>query len=219
MIKYLSPLFCLLYSCTLLHAEDKYVLTDTNGVPIECTLIDYEKGHVLIDMGGDRYSLPLSRFSKASGRDVIDWAADRSIRNGNVRIGISSRRRESSRDSENRQIQTVHYDLTITNDGKVDIDGLEVEYKIYWLDGRVEVSDPFYFWIDRNEPIGRLNIRGKHAIKTSSITLKERENRKDNIIGIWVRLYRNGQSLHESSSPVGLLKQVEWRNMSLEAIY
>ncbi|HAV12680.1 MAG TPA: hypothetical protein DCX06_04165 [Opitutae bacterium] len=206
-------------SVNFAQAADTHVLTDTNGKPIECILLDYERGHVLLEMAGEKYSLPLSRFSPASNRAVLDWAADRALRNGEVRIHISGANRNSERDEDNRQIQHVNYEVTIQNDSKLDIDGLEVEYKIYWLDGRVEVSDPFYFWIDRGEVIKRLNVRERFRFETARITLNEREKRKDTSIGIWVRLYRNGQALHEVSYPSGLLQRVDWKNMSLEAIY
>jgi|GEM_PF-2777634 len=170
-------------------------------------------------MEGTRYSLPLSRLSKASGRDILDWASDRAIRNGELRIDISNRHRDSLRDENNLQIQNVNYIVTLLNDSKLDIDGVEVAYKIYWLDGRVDIKDPFYFWIDSSESIGRLNMRARSSFETKKITLKERENRKYSVIGIWVKLYRNGQAFHEKASPIGISKQVEWRNMSLEAIY
>lgn len=219
MLKPLMLLFLLCGLLTHLSAEDKYVLTDTEGQLIECTLINYEKGNVRIKMDGQKFSLPLSRFSKASSRDVLDWAADRAVRLGKVRINISTPRRKSERDDKNKQIQHVNYSITIYNDSDIDIDGLEVEYKIYWLDGRVEVSDPFYFWIDQHEEIGRLNSRNRKIFNTASIMLKERNKRKDSAIGVWVRIYRNGQFLQEKSSPTGLLRRVGWRNMSLDAIF
>jgi|GEM_PF-3385933 len=46
--------FCCFLMPLIGSAEDTYVLTDTSGKPIECTLIDYDKGHALIDMEGMR---------------------------------------------------------------------------------------------------------------------------------------------------------------------
>ncbi|WP_309399826.1 hypothetical protein [Cerasicoccus maritimus] len=128
---------------TVIASADIYVLTDTDGRSIECELVDYRDGHVTFVINAKRYSLPISRFSETSRKDILDWTANEYIRKGGLDVRIGTPTRESQRDAKGETFQRVFYGIEIENRAPVELDGLEIQYKLYWLDGRVDGSENF----------------------------------------------------------------------------
>lgn len=199
------------------HAET-HVLTDNEGRTIECELVDYRDGQVTFFASNKRYSLPLSRFSETSRRAILDWAVNFFISRGDLLIDIKGPRRANERDASGNLLTRVSYDVLINNRSPAELDGLEIHYKVYWLDGRVDTGDPFYFWSDHIERIGSIKPREEKQFMTGDLLLKERRDRKDSPIGVWARVYRNGVYLKDISDPSGLATKQKWLNFSLDAI-
>ncbi|WP_309399825.1 hypothetical protein [Cerasicoccus maritimus] len=67
--------------------------------------------------------------------------------------------------------------------------------------------------------ISDLKPRVEMEFKTDAIDLKERAERRDALIGVWVRIYRNGVYLADFAEPRGLVTQMDWLNFSIDAIH
>ena len=199
------------------------VLTNINGTGIECEILKVKKNWIRILKSEREYSIKLDQLNLASQEVAENWAKNNAISAGDLYITIvGPERRTYDLMNENLVIQQGSservYKINLRNSSEFDIDGIDIEYKVYWLDGRVDLSDPFYFWKDCHIKVGDINSGESKILTSEYITIKRREDRRDSLIGIYVRIYRNAKLLREVFEPSGLLDKVKWQNFSIDAI-
>lgn len=199
------------------------VLTNKDGTSIECKLLRIKGNWVRIVKSEREFSIKLDQLNLASRATVEDWAKDHAITSGELYVNIlgpvapekyNANDLIPLEDGTSKRI----FSLELNNTSNYDLDGVEIEYKVYWLDGRVDISDPFYFWKDCHHQFGAILKRQRLIFNTESILIKRRDNRRDSILGIYIRIYRNAKFLREYVEPDGLLNKVEWNNFSLDAL-
>jgi len=199
---------------------EQFILTNTEGVHVKGTLKDYSAGFVKLEVEGRFYTLSLSKFSETSKKDILDWAVGHMIREGELAVFTRGPIKERVKTSDGKDIQEVWFLIHLENRSELEMDDLLVEYKIYWLDGRVDHRDPFYFWIDRVQKIENLEANSESQFETSKIYLRERDDKKDSLLGIRIRISRDGVFLLEEIWPSYsyVKERMKWEPFSLEAI-
>jgi hypothetical protein len=124
------------------------------------------------------------------------------------------------------QITKEHwtYDVTIENKTFKDMSGLEMKYIIFLKQEKIGQQDAASMQRHNGStPIALLRAHEKKTFNTDVIELNKkildsgwfypdgtRRKADDALIGLWVRVYQNGQQIGEYANPSTLMTQQKW---------
>lgn len=209
-----------------------FVLTDTQGRSIKADVISVENDTAKIKRDDGRsFELALSTLADADQTKLRDWAkkqADKPLPAGAIGV-VASRTKFDSEKSEatvpfiitytdgtvkrETRIQvTVNeewgYSLTVENRTLQPINGLRLEYKLF---SAVDSRGASTLQIPPLKP------RDKVILKTNTVTLTKTHLKGDSVKpvgnqlqGVWVRIYKGDDLVHESSTPENISMNNKW---------
>lgn len=210
---------------------ESFTLTDKQGRSIEADVISVENDVARIKRSdGMRFELPLANLVEADQKALRDWAkheAEKPLPPNAVEVAASRgmfgstknetqvpNPDESSTRTMLTQITTHErwgYNLEITNKSGRLLENLQVEYRIFGP------KDHRAIWAGGKHPVGSLKPHEKTAFKTRTITLTKEAYKGDSarpagngLRGVWVRIYRGRDLIHESSTPDNLRLTEYW---------
>ena len=114
------------------------VLTNINGTSIECEILKVKENWIRILKSGREYSIKLDQLNLASQEVAENWAKNNAISAGDLYVTIEGpERRTYDLMNENLVIQQGSsdrvYKIVLRNSSEFDIDGIDIEYKVYFL--------------------------------------------------------------------------------------
>lgn len=211
--------------------SEPFKLTDTQGRSIDADVISVENDIARIKRAdGLRFDLPLANLIEADQKALRDWAkreADKPLPANAIEVvagrGMFGSTKseaqvpnpdESARNHTLTQITTHErwgYNLTITNKSGRLLENLRVEYLLFGPKGYQNSVT------SGRQSVGPLKPNEKIDLKTATITLTKQAYKGDSatpvgnrLRGVWVRIYRGGELVHESSTPENLLLSEQW---------
>jgi hypothetical protein len=213
-----------------------HTLTDKQGRSIKADVISVENDTAKIRRDDGRsFELALSTLTDADQTKLRDWAkkqADKPLPAGAIGV-VASRTKFDSKKTETTvpfiitytdgtvkretRIQvTVNeewgYSLTVENRTLQPINGLRLEYKLFSaVDSRGPASSVSTLQIPPLKP------RDKVILKTNTVTLTKTHLKGDSVKpvgnqlqGVWVRIYKGDDLVHESSTPENISMNNKW---------
>lgn len=216
---------------------EMFKLTDKQGRSIEADVLSIENDTARIRRAdGMRFDLPLANLAEADQKTLRDWAkreADKPLPPNSIEV-MASRAKFDSQKSE-RQVPWVTtysdgsstteyrtmvttreqwgYSLTVSNTTLRPVDNLRVEYRLFGGG----IASASIGNSGSTLVIGTLKPREKTIVKTSSVTLTKEAYRGENakpvgsqLQGVWVRVYRGNELVHESSTPDSIRLNQSW---------
>ncbi len=127
----------------------------------------------------------------------------------------------SVRGHVNKSKERWAYDVTIENKTFKDLAGVEVKYIIFF--NREKLGDKAAAKLQRlagNASFELLKPREKKILTTSAVELNKsqlasewefdngaRRKAEDTLVGLWVRIYQNGQQFAEYANPSALIRE------------
>ena len=203
--------------------------TDAQGRAITAELVETTPKTVRIRReDGRTFEIEKSVLSAADRDFVAAWEYQRAFVFGGVEIKARRVRLDAERrltKSSVKKIESWCYKFTVTNDSRARLDGLIVEWRVFFVDdtataetdklplqrsqGRsaIGVLDPRATVELQSAPL-ELQITALRSGKHYSGTGKSRI--KDSLEGVWVRVMRGREVLAEYANPTSLLKSQAW---------
>ncbi len=225
------------------HAET-FKLTDQQGRSIEADVLSVENDIARIRRAdGMRFDLPLANLVEADQKTLREWAqreADKPLPPNSIQVTAGRAKFDSTRKesqvpwtttysngtttTETRTLVTTHeqwgYSLTVSNTTLRQLDNLRVEYRLFG--GGIHSAAPGQQ--ASTIRIGTLKPRDKTIVKTSSVTLTKEAYRGQSarpvgsqLRGVWVRVYRGDELVHESSTPDSIRLNETWTTAPVNA--
>jgi hypothetical protein len=203
--------------------------TDTGGRTMIAEIMDATEATVRVRRDDGRvFEIAQATLSAGDREFIAAWRLKREFAFGGVTIGAQRVRLETERTqtrSSTKKDESWCYKLTLTNRSRADLSGLRVEYRVFYVDDTAQA--------DRDElPLKRKAGRTTLAefgpgaateVQTTVVELQVTELKpgqrysgtgkrkvEDSLAGIWVRLYRGGELLHEFADPTTLPKDETW---------
>ncbi len=113
------------------------------------------------------------------------------------------------------------YEVNIENKSFKQMDGLEVRYVIFSTHEKFGSTDPAeQKRTTGSMSVGSLKPHEKRAVKTNAVELDKtqldgnyyfptggKQKAQDSLVGVWVKVFQNGQQLTEYANPSTLLKE------------
>lgn len=214
---------------------ENFTLTDTQGRSIQADVLSIENEIARIRRAdGMRFDLPLANLAEADQKKLRDWAkqeADKPLPANSIQVTASRSKFDSSKKetevpwvttysdgsstTEYRTLVTTTehwgYSLTVSNTTLRQIENLRLEYRLFGSGPRNAGGSASTL------EIGTLKPRAKTILKTTTLTFSKEAYRGTSakptgsqLRGVWVRVYRGGELVHESSTPDNLRLDEVW---------
>lgn len=176
--------------------------------------------------------IPLKDFSDEDMIFIGDWAIEEACkRDGAVKVKVSEQKRDRERtayaggsaawDAYTSVVKrwTGGYKITVENATQVTLSGLTVQYVIFvkfenpQFEGGRRVPPPTYYV--GQESISLLKPKELHSFETEKFSLQNvtqtREDRRvDELRGVWLRIYRGEDLIHEEIPNIPETKEKKW---------
>lgn len=119
----------------------------------------------------------------------------------------------------------VAYDIEITNKTFTDMTNLEIHYMIFYEVSKAgSTTKPVEKFVAATEKVDDIPAHKKATMTTKAVEIKSAEldpgwewnsgasnKSRDRVVGIWCRLYRNGEMLAEYINPSSLSRRHQWQ--------
>ena len=210
--------------------EDPLRLYDREGRLIEARLISATGDMITVERISDNreFQIDLANFHDTSQRYINLWL-ERDVEAIDYSFSIIARKRliDSSDYNMPYRVLTTSkwaYDVELTNRTRNELKGAEIEFRIFY-------EDEIYFLRTTPYP-GKGMQRDGESVKLPDMgfnafgkfttpaveldtyrydpTKGEREYRKDKLIGIWLRLVKNGEVVAEYKSNPTVMSDFSW---------
>ena len=185
---------------------------------------------------GKVFDLPLAKLNDASRDYVYKWveATPQAV---DYSLGIEVTKRmdlDDKYETAGRTLKTskVRYDVVVTNRTRNPLSGAIVEYRIIYDDDVSFLRSTAYpgkgeQWDGEAADLPDMDFNGRVEFTTPAVEIDsyeykpsrgEREYRKDKIVGIWVRLIKQGVILSEYKSNEQAMGSLVWDGEDEEGI-
>ncbi len=210
--------------------EDPLRLYDREGRLIEARLISATGDVITVERTSDQreFQIDLENFHDTSQHYINLWL-ERDVEAIDYSFSIIARKRlidSSDYNMPSRVLTTSKwaYDVELTNRTRNELKGAEIEYRIFY-------EDEIYFLRTTPYP-GKGMQRDGESVKLPDMgfnafgqfttppveldtyrydpTRGEREYRKDKLVGIWLRLVKNGEVITEYKSNPTVMSDFAW---------
>jgi len=210
--------------------EDPLRLYDREGRLIEARLISATGDVITVERTSDQreFQINLENFHDTSQHYISLWL-ERDVEAIDYSISVVARKRliDSSDYNMPYRVLTTSkwaYDVELTNRTRNELKGAEIEYRIFY-------EDEIYFLRTTPYP-GKGMLRDGESVKLPDMgfnasgkfttppveldtyrydpTRGEREYRKDKLVGIWLRVVKNGEIIAEHKSNPTVMSDFSW---------
>jgi len=210
--------------------EDPLRLYDREGRLIEARLISATGDVITVERTSDQreFQINMENFHDASQHYINLWL-ERDVEAIDYSLSIMARKRlidSSDYEIPYKVLTTTKwaYDVELTNRTRNDLKGAEIEYRIFY-------EDEIYFLRTTPYP-GKGMQRDGESVKLPEMgfnafgkfttppveldtyrydpTRGEKEYRKDKLIGIWIRVVKNGETIAEYKSNPTIMGDFAW---------
>ncbi len=175
------------------------------------------------------FDVAMGSLDEASLQRVEKWM-DRDPEAINFSIAFDVKKRFVDSDdfaTLGRDFKTMRwaYDVVMTNQSRNELRNAELEYQIIYEDQVEFVRTSAYPGKGKNQREGRsvdippLAFNGRAEFSTPPVTMEiyeyaptrgDREYRRDQILGIWIRLFKNGEVIAEYQSHPASMTSLTW---------
>lgn len=203
--------------------------TDTAGRAMLAEIMDATETMVQVRRDDGRvFEIPLETLSAEDRAHIAAWRTKRAFAFGGIEVAARRVRLDTEKvqtRSSTKKTEEWCYKLTIANGSRLDLSGLTVEYRVFFVDDTAKA--------DRDElPLKRKNGRTAlptlaagttTEVQTTIVTLEviqlkpgrtysgtSKRKVEDSLAGIWVRVRRDGEVLHEFADPTTLIESEPW---------
>ncbi len=214
--------------------------TDTTGREIEAELVAVRGDQVQMKVGGNEFTLPVSKFSEADVTFIREWAvanpAPVNIRGVYIEFEKNMERiKEPKMEDDDKKKKggseqsrtSFDYSIMVRNTSAQDLEDLKLKYTIYKYVRDRPASGSAIESLEETEgeeAIGLLAKASDHEVATQAVvaTDSETSGKKDEpgsshsetIWGVVARLYSGETEVRVDSFPDGLADRVEGHAMS-----
>lgn len=206
-----------------------HTFTDTSGRTMVAEIMDATDTSVRVRREDGRvFEIALATLAESDRTFVAAWRTQRDFAFGGLEVTAARVRLDVDRTqtrSSTKKTEDWCYRISIANRSRTDLTGLTLEYRLFFVDDVLKA--------DRDElPLKRKSGRAALAtlaagasaeVKTALVTLQivqlkpghrysgtTKRRVEDSLAGIWVRVARQGEVLHEFASPTTLMKSENW---------
>jgi hypothetical protein len=175
------------------------------------------------------FEIPLDSLDEVSTRRVTAWM-EQDPDAVDFSIGITAKKRQAESntfESLGRVLKTSRwvYDVSITNQSRNELSDAEVEYRIIFNDEVEFVKTAMYPGKGANQQDGQavklppMAFNGRAEFSTPPIEMHtyeyvplrgEKEYFRDQVVGIWVRVLRQGKVIAEFQSNAASMHNLAW---------
>jgi hypothetical protein len=227
------PLFFCLLTCfaCLTYSSEFRTFTDVKGRHIEAKITRTSGKDIYIERrDGFDAKVDISTFSEADQEYIKEWAYNSLLKSDLFDVRFSSKR--SDRDKYTScgieyEKYTMHYDVVITNnDYDNDFKNIKIEYLIVKFEDALAAKKKSHGTLIRFQGSAShhlIQAREEIRISTEKFPMQEtdlapgyfwtnggKENSKDVIRGIWVKIYVGDKLVHEISKPENMMRKESW---------
>jgi hypothetical protein len=210
--------------------EQPIRLYDTDGRLLEARLVSAAGDVITVERSSDKkqFQVPLEKFHDLSQRYIKLWL-QRDVEAIDYSLGFVARKRmleDSDYETAGRTLTTTKwvYDIELTNRTRNELEGAEIEFRIFY-DDEVKLQRTTAYPGEGIEQDGEsvalptLGFNARAEFTTPPIELDtyrydptrgEREYRKDQLVGIWLRVAKGDDVIAEHKSNETAMKDFVW---------
>ncbi len=226
----LTLLILALFSSTLLSAASFHTFKDTQGREMEAKITRVSGEDVYIERrDGLSTKVKRSIFSQQDQAYINQWAKNALLKSGILEVRFTEKRTDK-RKASNGGIQSEVYksinSIVINNTSYEDLSDLTIQYLILKFEDAVSAQKRSEGEIRRlksQTTLAHLPKRSEVSVATKPIPMMEtklengyyfknggKETSKDEIRGIWVKIYAGDKLVHEVSKPENMMRKESW---------
>lgn len=224
-------LICLI-AClsTIAHAAGFHTFKDTQGREMEAKITRVSGEDVHIERrDGLNTKVKRSIFSQEDQTYIAEWAHNALLESGIFEVRFSQKtdsRRESESGGIEREDHKVHYDIIINNKAYEDFSDLKVEYLMLKFEDALSAQKRSQGTIERikgSTELKHIEARKEGKVSTEHFQILEtklapgyiwanggKKTSRDDIRGIWVKVYIGDTLVHEISKPENMMRKERW---------
>ena len=227
----LSTLISFLILWATIQAGEYRIFKDTQGREMEAMISRVSDDDVYIERR-DGLSTKVNRsiFSQLDQKYIAQWAKEKLLESDIFEVRFSTKidsRHEELKDGylmlDERE---VYQNIIVKNTAPRDIDNIKLEYFILKFQDQPSAkkrSEGNTIRIKGEIPLGLLRQRSECTFRTKKFKLLNtklapnaiwetggKRTSKDQIRGIWVRIYVDEKLVHESSKPENMMRKEIW---------
>jgi len=203
--------------------------TDTTGRTLEAEIMDATESTVQVRRADGRvFAIVLETLSAEDRAHVAAWRTERAFAFGGIEVAARRVRLDTERvqtRSSTKKAEDWCYKLTIANKSRADLDGLTIEYRVFYIDDTAKADRNELPWKRKNGRTVLATLAAGTSTEVQTITVPlevvvlkpghtysgTRKRRvEDTLAGIWVRVRRGNEVLHEFADPTSLMKSEPW---------
>jgi hypothetical protein len=210
---------------------EPHTFTDSSGRTIVAEIMEATDSAVRVRRDDGRvFTIELTTLSEPDRAFVTTWRNKQAFAYGGITVTAHRVRLDSDLNQTKSTTQKSEdwcYKITITNESRAELAGLNLEYRLFYRDDRADAKG------DRDK-LPLLRKTGRHAlaplaagtsteVQTLTLTLKSIRPKsgqrgrgqtkrlvEDTLDGLWVRVLRDKEVLHEFATPTTLPKTEAW---------
>ncbi|MFT5826281.1 MAG: hypothetical protein ACI8ZW_001790 [Yoonia sp.] len=219
-----------LFTSALLPAADFHTFKDTQGREMEAKITRVSGKDVYIERrDGLSTKVKRSIFSKQDRSYIEEWAKN-ALLEGDILEVRFTQKKTDKRKASNGGIKSEAYKsnnaIVINNTAYEDLSDLTIEYLILKFEDAVSAQKRSEGQIRRlkdKTTLKHLSKRSEVAVDTKPIPMMDtklesgyyfanggKETSKDEIRGIWVKIYVGDKLVHEVSKPENMMRKEAW---------
>ena len=210
--------------------EEPIRLYDVDGRLLEAQLVSAAGDVITVERSSDKrqFQVPLENFHSLSQRYIKLWL-ERDVDAIDYSLGFVARKRmleDSDYETAGRTLTTTKwvYDIELTNRTRNELDGAEIEFRIFY-DDEVKLLRTSAYPGEGIEQDGEsvalptMGFNARAEFTTPPVELEtyrydptrgEREYRKDHLVGIWLRVVKGDEVIAEHRSNPTVMKDFVW---------
>jgi hypothetical protein len=205
--------------------------TDNEGRTINARILEATVREVRIERDdGQVFRAPIDRFCAEDIAFISRWRTLHELQRPSA-LEFSARRfldnTESQRSRSTRtQTSEAGYEVSIRNNLGYDLEGLRVEYRVFYRQGAPGIAgqDRPLSVVRGTADVNTVGARNGIALRTSSTRLAQRRfdasacstvsssrrHARDDLAGVWVRVYKGDELVGDFSQPSALKDRETW---------
>ncbi|MDF7798926.1 hypothetical protein P4C99_05600 [Pontiellaceae bacterium B1224] len=221
----------ILFSVCSSYAE-AVTIQDKEGREVDAEVLSLTKGKLKLKRkDGKIFSIKMSSLSETSQSSVLAELKSRAnkISEKTLKVSYNEKRiAKSQNNSESRSIDIneIIIEITLENRGKYALEGLVLEYTIYYTEERLGRGDKDFSQersFQGKLDIPKLDPKSKVKLKTKSVELwnssmngnfmpssGSKDSAQDEIVAKWIRIKKGNTILFEHSYPADAKTEKSW---------
>ena len=225
-------LFCWLSCFTHIAFSSEFrTFTDVKGRQMEAKITRVSGEDIYIERSdGLDTKVDISVFSEADQKYIKQWDYNSLLESGIFDVRFSSNQSGQNKYTEcgiEYEEYNMHYDIVITNTNyDNDFEDIKVEYLIVKFEDALAAKKKSHGTIQRFKGSAShhlIKAREEISIATEKFPMRETElapgfvwtnggkkDSKDDIRGIWVKIYVGDKLVHELSKPENMMRKESW---------